>query len=195
MATTLTVPKSPRKLMSDEEYIAFLEGRPDEERWELIDGEAIMMNPPKLRHQRIGGNLAWELNAHFRQQKAELIALQEIGLHIPGVRRFRPKPDVAVIDDQVDLDTSWADRFFLVAEVLSDSNTAKQIERKRRRYIEHPLNLQVLVIAQRELRVEFWSRRTGWQPTVLTQPDDILELPEFGLALAVSSFYAGARVA
>lgn len=33
-----------------EEYLAFLDARPEDERWELIDGEAIMMTPPTMCH-------------------------------------------------------------------------------------------------------------------------------------------------
>jgi hypothetical protein len=29
-----------------EQFLAFLSTRPDEERWQLIDGMAVMMNPP-----------------------------------------------------------------------------------------------------------------------------------------------------
>jgi hypothetical protein len=32
----------------------FLEGRPDEERWELIDGVPVMMAPATLDHQSGG---------------------------------------------------------------------------------------------------------------------------------------------
>ena len=164
--------------MSDEEFVAFLATRSREERWQLIDGDAIMMNPPKLRHQKIGGNLARALNDIFERYHPNLSALQEIGLIVPGVKRFRPTADVAVIDDSVDLDTSWADRFHLVAEVLSDSNTPRQIERKRKRYTQHPLNHYVLVIAQLEARVEVFARGSGWRPQVLTHLDDVIELPD-----------------
>ena len=164
--------------MSDEEFVAFLATRSHGERWQLIDGDAIMMNPPKLRHQWIGGNLAEALNQHFMRHRPQLRALQEIGLLVPGVKRFHPTADVAVIDDSVDLDTSWADRFHLVAEVLSDSNSRRLIERKCKRYMQHPLNQYVLVIAQLEARVEVFARAGGWQPQVLTRLDDVIELPD-----------------
>ena len=210
MATVFTPLRSGTQ-MSDEEFIAFYAARPDGERWQLIDGDVIKMAPPKLRHQKIGGNLAWELNTHFRVQKPWLSALQEIGLLVPGVTRFRPTADVAVIDDQVDLDTSWADRFHLVAEVLSDSNTPRRIERKRNRYMQHPLNTYVLVIAQLEPRVEIFARASGWQSQVLTQLDNVIHLPDFapdaqmtaqghavgndGISIPLRRLYAGTSVA
>lgn len=40
-----------RPRLSVELFRGFLESRPDEERWELIDGVAVMMAPPTLAHQ------------------------------------------------------------------------------------------------------------------------------------------------
>ena len=202
MATVFT-PRPSRTEMSDEEFVAFFATRPREERWQLIDGDVIMMNPPKLRHQMIGGNLARALNDIFERHHPELSALQEVGLLVPGVQRFRPRADVAVIDDSVDLDTSWADRFHLVAEVLSESITPRQIERKRKRYMLHPLNRYVLVIAQLEPRVEVFARTNGWQPRVLTRLDDELQLPDLGagpegdpeISIPLRRLYAGTPVA
>ena len=36
---------------------------------------------------------------------------------------------------------SYADKFYFVAEILSDSNTDKDIAVKRQRYLQHPDNL------------------------------------------------------
>jgi Uma2 family endonuclease len=195
MDTSLDIPATPDLGLSDDEFVAFLKHRPSEERWQLIDGEAIMMNPPKLRHQWIGRNLAWDLSAHFRQHRPALHALQEIGLMIPGIARFRPRADVAVIDDQVDLDTSWANRFLLIAEIVSDSNTLDEIESKRRRYVQHPDNLYVLVIEQLTADVDVWSSSSGWRRTALDGLDAVLELPDLGFSMPLSRLYAGTPVA
>ena len=36
-----------------EQFHAFRDSRPEEEKWELIDGVPMMMPPPTLVHQRI----------------------------------------------------------------------------------------------------------------------------------------------
>ena len=36
------------------EFLSFLRSRPKEERWQLVEGTAIMMNPPTLVHQTRG---------------------------------------------------------------------------------------------------------------------------------------------
>lgn len=192
---TATISKAPiPATMNDDEFVAFVEKRPHGERWQLIEGDVVMMNPPRLRHRRVAGNLATRLNVHFEASGANLFAFQEVGLMVPGVPRFRPTADVAVIENTVDPAVIWADRFLLAGEVVSESNTTKQIERKRTRYIQHPGNLYVLVIAQKEVSIEIWSRRSGWEPYALTKLDDTLELPEFGFATTLRAIYVGTGI-
>ena len=120
---------------SVEEFFALIESRPEEERWQLIDGVGMMMPPPTLVHQRIASNFALELNTHFRAHRPELFAFQEIGLIVPEAELFRPEADVAVLDAMADYE-SYADKFYCVGEILSDSNTDKDIAVKRQRYLQ-----------------------------------------------------------
>lgn len=191
---SLIQPRSSGRL-SVEEFLAFIAVRPSEERWELIDGVAYMMTPPTLKHQVVAKNLAFELNLHFRDRSLAFSALQEIGLIVPEVERFRPEADVAVLDDVMDLETSYADRFYLVAEVRSDSNTDHEIELKRVRYLQHPVNLHCLVISQTEVKVEVWSRRNDWQRTELTRLDQAIEMPEWNLSIPLTALYRGTALA
>jgi len=174
-----------------EEYLAFIGTRPEEERWQLIEGVAMMLPPPTLRHQRIASNLARLLNRQFEARRLELYAYQEVGLSVPQVDNFRPEADVAVLDSSVDMDAPYADRFYLVAEILSDSNTDKDIAAKRVRYVQHPDNLYFLLIEQREVRAEVWARAAGWAPVVLDRLDAVLELPEWGFAVQLAGLYLG----
>ena len=48
--------------MTVAEFRLWAEPRPDEERWELIDGIALLMSPPTGRHQRIVSNLIRRLD-------------------------------------------------------------------------------------------------------------------------------------
>ena len=173
---------------SVEEYFALIESRPEEERWQLIDGVATMMPPPTRVHQRIASNLAFELNTHFRAHRPELCALQEVGLIVPEAELFRPEADVAVLDAMADYE-SYADKFYCVAEILSDSNS--DIAVKRQRYLQHPENLYFLLIEQRRVLVEVMGRGGGWRPAVLDRLDATLDLPEFGFSVRVADLYRG----
>jgi Uma2 family endonuclease len=179
---------------SVEEFFALIESRPEEERWQLIDGVAMMMPPPTRIHQLIASNLAFELNLHLRAERPELCALQEVGLTVPQAELFRPEADVAVVD-LVGGYESYIDKFYCVAEVLSDSNTDKDIAVKRQRYLQHPDNLYFLLIEQRRVRAELFARAAGWQPATLEGLDADLELPAFGFAVKLGALYRGTPLA
>jgi Uma2 family endonuclease len=78
-----------------------------------------------------------------------------------------------------------------VAEVLSPSNTRTEIGLKLRRYREAPDNLYAVVIEPREFLVEIHAKRNNWQPTSLKKPNDLIEMPEFGLLCSVADVYRG----
>src|ERR1700720_1457510 len=82
--------------MDVDEFMGFLEMRPKEERWHLIEGRAVMMSPPSLAHQRIALNLCELLNRGFAAQRSDLYAYHEIAIRVPDVVNFQPEPDVVV---------------------------------------------------------------------------------------------------
>src|SRR4051794_5427145 len=176
--------------MDVDEFMAFLETRPDNERWDLIEGVAVMMAPPSYAHQRIASNLCTVLNAAFAAQHRDLFAYQRAGVRNPGVRNFQPEPDVVVVPGVAGYDL-YSERFQLAAEVLSPSNTRLEIGLKLRRYREAPDNLYAVVIAPREYLVEVYAKRGNWQQATFTQPSDPIDMPEFGLRCSVADLYRG----
>ena len=192
----MNAPAEKRKpsLLTEEQYQILLRTRPEEERWQLIDGVAVMMPPPTLRHQMIGGNLHRLLGDALDRSRPELGVLLESGLRIEGVPAFLPVPDLLVLDLPVG-EGSYANRFYLTAEVLSDSNTEEYISLKVERYAQHPANLYSLVIGQKDFHVELWSRADAWKGVVLRSGDDLIELPEFGFRCAVRDLYRGTPLA
>ena len=131
--------------MDEAAFLAFLETRPDDEKWELWDGVPRMMNPASLKHQTISTRLAMWLELHFEGRKLPFIAATEVGVRIPARPEFRAIPDVVVVDRTED-SPHFVDRFFLAAEVLSPSNTYGEIATKVARYKEHPDCLYILVM-------------------------------------------------
>ncbi|MCB8838437.1 Uma2 family endonuclease [Aurantimonas sp. VKM B-3413] len=177
--------------MDEARFLRFLEARGEGERWELIDGEPVlMMHPPSLKHQIIGQNLERLLNDALESQGSKMFAIREIGLAVEDRPSFRPQADVAVIDDDHGDNPYFAERFYLVAEVLSDSNTLEYVSTKRLRYTEHSGCLYVLILSQADRAVEIWSRGEGWQGRVYRSPDDRIDLPEFGFSCALRDLYA-----
>jgi Uma2 family endonuclease len=176
--------------MDVDEFMAFYETRPDNERWQLIEGVAVMMAPPAYAHQRIAYNLCELLNRAFSTRRLDLFAYPRAGVRNPGVRNFQPEPDVVVIPGVSGYDL-YSELFQLVAEVLSPSNTRTEIDLKLRRYREAPDNLYAVVIEPREFLVEICAKSRNWQPVVLTKAEDPIDMPEFGLSCRVVDLYRG----
>jgi Uma2 family endonuclease len=120
--------------------------------------------------------------------------LQEVGLTVPEAELFRPEADVAVVD-LIGGYESYIDRFYFVAEILSDGNTDKDIAVKRQRYLQHPDNLYFMLIEQKRVRAELLGRASGWQPVLLEGLDAVLDVPEWGFKVALAALYRGTPLA
>jgi len=176
--------------MDVDEFMAFLESRPAEERWELIEGVAVMMAPASYAHQRIARNFCELLNSAFAAQHLDLFAYFDAGVRTTGIRNFQPQPDVVVVPGVAGYDL-YSEHFQLVGEVLSPTNTRREIELKLRRYREAADNLYAAIIEPRELQVDIYARSRGWEPVRLSAPGDKIEMPEFGLSCRVIDLYRG----
>jgi Uma2 family endonuclease len=180
--------------MDIDEFMGFIEMRPKEERWHLIEGIAVMMAPPSLAHQRIAYNLCELLNRSFQARGSDLFAYHEIAIRLPGVNNFQPEPDVVVVPGTAGNEL-FANDFRLVAEILSPSNTRAEIELKLRRYREAAKNLYVVLVEPRELHVEVYARSGNWRAAVLADRSDQIELPEFDFGCSVEELYRGTQAA
>ena len=57
LAQTVSAETRDPRLWTADQFLDFYMTRPDGERWQLVDGLAMMMVPPTSVHQRIGKNL------------------------------------------------------------------------------------------------------------------------------------------
>jgi Uma2 family endonuclease len=174
--------------MDVDEFMAFMETRPKGEHWDLIDGVAVMMAPASHAHQQIALNLCILLRSAFAAQGLDLRAIFNTGVRSPGARYFQPEPDVAVIPGVAGYDL-YSEHFQLAAEILSPPNSRQEIDSKLHFYREAPDNLYTLVIEPRAFTVEIHARSRNWESVVLERPDDVIEMPEFGLRCQVADLY------
>jgi Uma2 family endonuclease len=177
-------------LWTADQFLDFCMTRPDEERWQLVDGLAMMMVPPSFIHQRIANNFQSLLKDALKAHRPELFAFENVGVRIPDGPDFNPQPDVAICRANLAFEY-YADRFYLVAEVISPSNTAEMIERKIELYQSHPDNLYCLTVDQDSVHVTLFARDSGWARSDLHSLDDMLRLPAFGLEARLSDIYKG----
>ncbi|HEY7297427.1 MAG TPA: Uma2 family endonuclease [Xanthobacteraceae bacterium] len=187
----VTAPARPYSGTMDlDEFMAFLEMRPKEERWDLIEGVAVMMAPPSMAHQWIARNLCELLNTAFAAQGSNLLAYHEIALRLPGLLNFQPEPDVVVAPGPAGPELYTQD-FRLVAEILSPSNRRTEIDLKLHRYRQAASNLYVVVVEPHETFVEIYAKSREWEPAALRRRDDPIEMPEFGFRCSVGDLYRG----
>jgi Uma2 family endonuclease len=178
-------------ILSVASFRTWLTSRPDEEHWELIEGVPVMMAPPNRRHQRITFNLVSLLDVALKRHDPMLAVYQDIGVNIASTVPYDPEPDVAVIREDENPDPRYADRFYLVAEILSESDKGV-IDSKRDIYRAHPSCTCVLLVRQDRMEIAVDRRNPeGWSSRVL-RGDDELTLPEFGLACTVRDVYRDA---
>jgi Uma2 family endonuclease len=149
-----------------------------------------MMAPASPAHQWIGYNFCNLLNSAFAARGLDLFACFDLGIRNIGLRNFQPEPDVVVLPGRPGYQ-SYSEHYRLVAEILSPSNTRREINLKLRRYSEAPDNLYAFVIEPREVCVEIRARSRNWQPVILTKADEAIEMPEFGFACRVVDLYRG----
>jgi len=184
--------RAPR--MSVELFRSFVEGRPDEEHWELINGVAMMMAPPTLAHQRIASNLERLLLDALESHAPTMTAFQAIGIKLgPAVQDYDPQPDVVVTDNASAEKPGerYANRFYLVAEIVSSSDRS-HVESKREVYKLHESCNCILTVQQDRFEVRIDLRTdTNWSEQVLKLPDDLLALPAFGLSCKLADLYRG----
>ena len=106
---------------------------PDDERWEIIDGEAVMMSPsPAYRHQRVLAQLVRRLGDFFDGRPCEVLpAPMDVKLSDTDV----VEPDILVVCDPGIIEpTHIAGPPTLVVEILSPSSAVHDRLRKLHLY-------------------------------------------------------------
>lgn len=173
------------------QFHAFRDSRPEEEKWELIDGVPMMMPPPTLVHQRISANLDRLLNGRLEGAKPEWRADREVGLWLKGDKKYNPEPDVTVIDAAIALGQIYVTRFYFVAEVLSDSDEKAVLDAKLAYYKEHEHNRCILFVRQDVVGADQHGRQSNgrWRHKRLADANAALTFPDIGTVGRLGDLY------
>lgn len=151
---------------------------PDDERWEIINGEAYAMTPaPSLLHQKILGNLHLKFGGHFLGKSCTVfIAPTDVVLNETNV----VQPDLLVVCDRNKMtDANIQGAPDLVAEVLSHSTSLRDKREKKRLYERFGVREYILVYPDDAL-VERYSLANGkYSPPDILNWDEQLRLSAF----------------
>lgn len=176
--------------MTVEEFYAFTDTRPDEEKWELFDGEPVLNASPAPPHQFIVANIIFTLTLRAREVNAPWAVIPGIGARVSDISR--PEPDVMVVPrlgeglDPGQRDTTKA---FVLFEIMSPSTSSRDLKWKRAAYTGMPVLSHYVVIAQDAVNVVVFDRAAGFEERRLTSLSDVVEFPALGAVLPLSEIY------
>ena len=176
--------------MTVEDFYAFTDKRPDEEKWELIDGELVLNAAPSPRHQLIIRNVLFALTTWERELNAPWMVLPELGARVSD--RDRPEPDVVVFpSDQLSLDPQERDISNLIVafEILSPSTERRDLRWKRAAYTSLPSLTHYVVVAQDAVDVVVFARENDFAERRIQSIDEAIELRSLSISLPAAEIY------
>jgi Uma2 family endonuclease len=178
---------APDEQMTIEEFLAFTDTRPDDERWELIEGVAVMSPSPTLWHQVIAGNVFMALGMVKLRTGAPWVPALGIGTRVPVSPNSLPQPDAFVVEHGVGSEPSpVTDDALVLFEVLSKSNTRADQAWRKRVYASVPNCAHYVTVAQSKTEVVRYDRASNWEGVRYRELGDKLELPALGRGVTIS---------
>ena len=173
------------------DFREFLETRPCEERWELIEGLPMQSAAPRIGRQRIASNFERHLNAALRRQRPEWYADREIGIEVSPDSLYRPEPEVTVVDTAIDTERNFTDCFYLVMEVPSASDRGRILASKVRFYRHHGPNRCIVLVEQGQILITIHERGEAeqWHVRMLRSADEPVALLGLGPICTVADPY------
>jgi Uma2 family endonuclease len=88
---------APEQQMTIEEFLAFTDTRPQEERWELIEGVPVLNPSPIDYHQVVVTNMVSFLTSVKLDSDAPWFPMIGTGTRVPASKHSLPRPDAADI--------------------------------------------------------------------------------------------------
>jgi len=176
--------------MTVKEFYAFTDTRPDDEKWELIDGELIFNASPSPVHQWIVRNILIALGNRERELKASWAILPGLGIRVSRINR--PEPDLLIMPRAAfSADPAQRDTGEMIAafEILSPSTADRDLRWKRTAYTSLPSLTHYIVVAQDAVDVVVFARDTGFAERRYRSLSDTIELPALGILLPLSEIY------
>jgi Uma2 family endonuclease len=181
-----TLRRDPR--MTIDEFHDFVSGRPDDEKWELIDGEPILNATPVRFHQLLVLNIAAALEEAARARNASWTAIPGTSVIAPDDPFNAPEPDVLVAPAANW--TEWkATDAICVFEVISPDSRSRDLRRKPEIYARSPTLTDYVVVSQKKVEAIHFAKSNGWQPVVVDRLERSLRLEGIGLDLPLAKIY------
>ncbi|MGJ5207356.1 Uma2 family endonuclease [Bradyrhizobium sp. HKCCYLR20261] len=161
-----------------------------DERYELVDGEVVMMAGAGRRHDAIVVNLKAALHAQTRGGPCQTFTGDTYVITSPSTRRM---PDLGVDCGKPDEDSLVADRPALLVEVLSPTTGGFDVTVKLAEYQALPSLDYILFVDTDSPNVHLYSRAANgaWTDVVLKGIEAVIQLKKLNVSLELRDVYAG----
>ena len=183
------IPKlAPGEGLTIAEFLAFTATRPQEERWELVEGVPVLNPSPIQTHQLVAASVVSFLLKQKEAKGASWIPLLGVGTTVPVSPNSLPQPDVYVQEGAV-LDSHVTDDALVIFEVLSRSNRKADRDWRRKVYASVPNCQHYVTVSLKLPEVIAYDRRSDWQARRLSDLAQSLELAALGVSMPLADIY------
>lgn len=171
------------------EFFAFEQGRPLEEKWELLFGQLFLMAGGTMRHSQICANLIIALGSRLREGNCIVytsdanVSAEEIDTSV--------YPDVVVrCGNALEGERTMRDPTAIIG-VASPSSEHRDAGAKLEAYTLIPSVQLYAIVRQDEWRVEVWRRASAeeWDKEVLKRAESALAFPTLGVSVPLAEIY------
>jgi Uma2 family endonuclease len=179
---------APELQLTVEEFLAFTDTRPDGEKWELIEGRAVMNPSPTDYHQVVVVNIAAFLVHEKLQLNASWLPLLGVGTRVPISKNSLPQPDL-MVKAEPGKDSPITDESLVLIDALSKSNTKADQAWRRKVYASVPNCQHYVTVSVRAAEMVAYDRTSAWQPRVISGIAASFDLPALGISIPLAEAY------
>jgi Uma2 family endonuclease len=162
---------------------------PDEERWEIIDGEAYNMSPaPKVKHQRISRNLTWQ----FGKQSNKLKGCEffEAPTDVVFDEFNVVQPDIFIVCGQNKItEENIQGAPDLIIEITSPATELKDRREKLRLYERFGVKEYIIVFLEREYVERYVLADNKYSAPEIFNWDEKLKLKTFDIEINLGEVF------
>lgn len=183
------IPKfPPEQQLTVREFLSLTASRPKGERWELIEGVAVLNPSPIGTHQLVAANIVSFLMNHKRATGAAWLPLLGVGTEVPVSPNSLPQPDVFVQDGPV-RDDPVTDDARVIFEVLSRSNTKADRVWRLKVYASVPNCRHYVTVSLKRAEVVAFDHAAQWRPRTVKVLDAALDLNALDASIPLADIY------
>jgi Uma2 family endonuclease len=179
---------TPEQQLTIEEFLAFTDSRPDGERWELIEGVAVLNPSPVDYHQVVVLNIGTYLMTHKQRTGASWLPMLGVGMRVPISPHGLPQADVFVKEGAT-TGSPITDDALVLFDVLWRSNTKADQTWRRKVYASVPNCQHYVTASLNAVEVAVYDRDNAWRQRTAADLEDEVALPALGLSMPLVDIY------